>query len=104
MGWVAPLQQPNCVDRETRACPLLEVADLDARALGHGFRSGEARLEWSHVLCAFLQWIAGRDQPPHLVQPKRCHRIEADAPVPGVGRVEGAAEKPDARHGLALAW
>ena len=68
------------------------------RAARHPPRRGEPRFERRHVLRAFLQRIAGRDQPPHLVEAERAHRLEADVPVPAMRRIERAAEETDARH------
>ena len=68
-------------------------------------RSAEAKpgLERRHVGRALLERVAGRDQPPDLVEPERAHRGKADMPVPAMRRVERPAEETDARHALELA-
>ena len=55
------------------------------QALGQG-RGAPAR----------LQGVLGRDQPPDPVQPEPPQGLARDFQVPLVGRVEGAAEEPDA--------
>lgn len=41
-----------------------------------------------------LQRILRRHQPPHLVHPEQFQGAQADVQVPGMGRVERAAEQP----------
>src|SRR5437868_426154 len=98
MPGMAELQPSHGIDGEARAFAQFEVADADPRAAGNPFGRGKARSERRHVSRAFLQRIARGNQPPDFVETKSLHRRKADMPVPGVGRVEGAAEKPDARH------
>src|SRR5436305_14479460 len=98
MPRMAELQPSHGIDGEARAFAQFEVADADPRATGHPFGRGKPRSERRHVRRAFLQRITGRDQPPDFIETKSLNRRKADVPVPGVGRVEGAAEKPDARH------
>ena len=66
----------------------------DRRAPRHRLGRGQARVERRHVRGAGLERIAGRDQPPHLVEPKRVERGEADPAVAAVGRVEDPPRRP----------
>src|SRR6185437_15125357 len=100
---IAPLQPPDRVDGEAGALANLEIADPDPRPARHVLGRGQARLERRHVGRALLQRIAGRDQPPDLVEAERAHRLEADVPMPAMRRVERAAEETDAGHGCQLA-
>src|SRR6185295_5884296 len=93
------LQPPHGVDREASAFPPFEIAGADACPPCHDRGLGKPRIEGCHVFDVLLERIAGRNQPPHLVQPKYPHRFKTDAPVPGMSRVEGAAEEADACHG-----
>ena len=95
---VATLEPSHAVNREAGSLPLFEVTDADARTAGHPSGRREPGSERCHIVRAFLERIAGRDQPPHLVEPERPHRCQTDVPVPGVGRIEGSAEQADARH------
>src|SRR6478672_12746270 len=95
---VAALQKPHRIDREARAVSLLEVADPDAGPARHPPCGSKARFKRRHVLRAFLQRVAGRNEPPHLVEAEGAHRLQADVPMPPVRRVERAAEETDARH------
>src|SRR5581483_6706898 len=96
---VSPLQAPHRVDGVASAFALLEIADADARALRHPFGGSEPAREGRHVLRTLLQGIAGRNQPPDFIETEHAHRLEADPPVRPMRRVEGTAEKADARHG-----
>ena len=58
-------------------------------------RTGQTRRQWRHARTG-LQWITGRDHQPHLVQPKRPHGMARDMDMPGMGRVEGPAQKANA--------
>lgn len=100
---VAPLQPPHRIDGEARSFPPLEVADADRRAHRQPSRRRSAGGERRHVLCPLLERVTGGNQPPDLVQAEGLDGVKADAPMPGVGRVEGAAEEADARHRPPLA-
>src|SRR4051794_16603419 len=100
---MALLQLADRVDGVSRAGLPLEVADDDPGAARSLPRRFHARLERRHVLGALLERIAGRYQPPDLVEAKCAHGGKADAPVPAMRRIKGAAEEADARHARALA-
>ena len=85
MRWVASLKPPHHIDGEARLFALLEVANPDPGVFRHPCRFRNACLKWRHVLGAFFVRIAGRDQPPDLIQTQGRHRIEADTPMPGMG-------------------
>lgn len=92
------------VDGKARAFASLEVADADRRSARQRLGRGEPRLQRRHVLRRRLERVAGRDQPPHLVEAQRLGRVDADLPVPAMGGVEGAAEEAGKRHREAVAW
>src|SRR5207248_3821071 len=94
---VTALEPAYGVDGETGALALLEIAGADSRLVGHAFRRGQPGFEGRHVLRSLLQRIARRNQPPHLIQPERAERLQADVAAPAVGGVERAAEETDAR-------
>src|SRR5919112_2438830 len=100
---VAALQFADRIHCEAGAGALLEVTHPDRRASRHPLRRREPRGERCHILCAFLQRIAGRYEPPHLVEAERPQRLEADAPVSPVSGIERAAEETDAGHAAELA-
>src|SRR4029079_13166927 len=91
MRGVATLQEPHRIDSETGALTLLEIANPDSGTARGAARRSEPRLERRHVLRALLQRVAGRDQPPHLVEAERAYRFEADVAVSPVRGVERAA-------------
>src|SRR5438128_397950 len=96
---MASLEQLNGVDRIARPLAPFEIADPDRSATRRLLGRGEASVKRSHVAGVFLERIAGRDQPPHLVEPERAPGGKAHSPMPAMGRVERAAEETDARHG-----
>lgn len=59
-------------------------------------RAVEALCERCHASDVF-QRILRRDQPPDLVEPELRQRQAADRAMAFVGRVEGAAQKSDAK-------
>jgi len=86
------------VDGEARAFEGLEGAGPDRRPASHRPGRGEPSRERRHVLRLCLERVAGRDQPPHLVEPELVERGEAHPPVAAMRRVERAAEQADALH------
>src|SRR5205823_9351746 len=100
---VTVLQFAHRIHRIARARAPLDLADADPRTPCHPLGGGEARVEWRHVASARLEGIAGRDEPPHLVEAERLDRREADASVREMRRVEGATEETDPRHAPPLA-
>src|SRR4051794_27459269 len=81
---IAAFERSDRVDRIAGPGASLEVADPDAGTARHGSCRCEARLERCHVLCALLERIARRDQPPYFVEPERTHGCKADVPVPAM--------------------
>lgn len=86
-----PRQSINGIARAQFA---LDGRNADRRAprlrpgRGHaGGKRGHARTR--------LQWIARRHQPPHLIQPQRGERHEADAAMAPMGGVEAPAHEAD---------
>lgn len=77
--------------------PLLDRGDPDRRMPRHHPRRCHARPKRRHPRLV-LQRIAGRDEPPHLVEPERPQRMERQPPMPAMRRIERAAEKTDAFH------
>jgi hypothetical protein len=103
MPRIAALQLANRFNGvATPHCPL-EIADPDSGAAGGPKSRSEAAFERSHVPGTFLEWIAGRDQPPDFVQSKHSQGFAADVPVPAVRRIERSSKKADARHERQLA-
>ena len=101
---IAAPQLRQRVDRKSRAHIGLDRTDPDRRPPRHHFGSGHACRQPGHPLHRF-QHIAGRHQPPHFIQPQRCQRVQADAAVRAMRRVEAAAEQTDgARDGQGLIW
>ena len=58
----------------------------------------DARREGRQVV-VLLQGIAGRHQQPDGIEPQPLQRFERHQPVPGMGRIEAAAEQADAHAG-----
>src|SRR5260221_13277835 len=75
--------------------PRLDVGDLDARILRQRRGRGEALGERRHAAHR-LQWVLRRDQPPHLIEREPSQRLAADMEMAAMGRIERAAEEPDA--------
>src|SRR5687768_14515259 len=104
VAWVPADQLAKRVDGEARPEPRLEIADPDWGSPRHLPGGRKPRLERCHAFVG-LERIAGRDQPPHLVEAERVERSEADPAMPAVRRIERAAEKSDALHRREqLAW
>ena len=97
-AWIALLESADGVDRVAGPCADFEVGHADRSAAGHCLRRSITRFIGCHALCGF-QRIAGRDEPPHLVEAKRADRGQADPPMPPMGRIERAPEKANALHG-----
>ena len=90
--WVSVGERPERVAGVAGACLALEIRQADRRARRHRLGRGEAGLERGHV-AALLERIAGRDQPPHLVQCQRPGSEQADAPMPAMRGIEAAAKQ-----------
>src|SRR4051812_30521704 len=89
-------QIADCIDSVPRPNDSFETADVDARIVGDPARCLGARLEVVQSTM-LLQRISRRDQPPDPVEPQAFHRKQADGAMRGMGRIERAAEQPDAR-------
>ena len=95
---IAAQKRAQRVDRVARAGAHLEIAGPDRCPPCHSPGRRQPRCEGRHVLCVGLERIAGRHQPPHLIEAKSVERGQADAPMPAMRRIEGTAEEADARH------
>ena len=95
---VSTSQLRQRIDGEAGAGAALEIEHPNWSPRRHRSCGGKARLDWRHVGGRGLQRIARGDQPPHFVEPQGVERAKADPPVPAMRGIEGAAEKPDARH------
>jgi len=95
---MAPKDFPNRVDAIARAETRFGVADHDAGILADQTpRAREPVGERRHVGFG-LQGILRRDKPPNAIEPKAREREAADREMGRMGRVEGAAVKPDAER------
>lgn len=92
----APDQSPQGVDRIARGPVPFDRADTDRRTPRRSPGGTHPRAQRRHAPIR-LERIAGRHQPPRLVQPQCGHGEERDPPVPPMRRVEAAAEQPRAR-------
>lgn len=90
---IAPDKLFQRVDGVSRAQFALYGCRPNARAPRHFPGRFQSRLQRRHILGAVFQWVAGRNQPPDLVQPQRIEREQADPPMSAMGRVERTAEK-----------
>lgn len=97
---ITPPDRTQRIDSETRAQLALDGGGADARAARLPHCRGQPRLERSHARHR-LQHVAGRDQPPHLVQPERADGEKTDAAVAAVRGVEAASEQAGERGGSA---
>ena len=79
--------------------PCLDVGRADRRAAGHHAGGREARGERRHVVGGVLERVAGRYQPPRLVERERIDGRERNAAVPAVRRIERPAEDADVSQG-----
>ena len=86
----------DSIDGVARAELVLDRADADRRVARHPHGGGKACGEGGHVTALFLERIAGRDEPPHFVEPQRIEGCKADRAVAGMRWIERAAEDADA--------
>src|SRR5688500_1029479 len=89
---VAAEQLADGVDREVRAGARFKAARADRSPPRHRSGGIEPRLERRHLL-AGLERVAGRDQPPDLVEAEGVDGGKADPAMPAVRGIERAAEK-----------
>jgi len=83
------------ISGEARAKRPFDIGRDHAPAIGNAPRARQTFRKRRHPR-ARLQGIARRDQQPNLIQPKRAERLARDMAMPGMGRVEGPAQKADA--------
>jgi hypothetical protein len=100
---VAALELADRIDGEPSTRGSLEIADSNRRLARHSLGGGEPRLVRGHILRFGFQRVPRRDEPPHLIEPKRADCAQADPTMSPVRRVEGTAEEADARHAPQLA-
>jgi hypothetical protein len=72
----------------------LDAGDMDIGRMAHQPGAGKAHREGIGFR---FQGIAGRDQPPDLIQFQRPARHFADIKMAGMGRIETAAQQADAK-------
>jgi hypothetical protein len=87
---ITPLERAQGVHGVARAQRSFDRGGDDRRASGLLASRAEAGAQRGHAFTRF-QGVAGRDQPPHLIQTQRICCEQADAAMPAVGRVEAAA-------------
>jgi len=97
---IAAQQRSYGVDRVAGAQLTLDRGDPDSRAARQLPGRGDPRAQRRHA-GRRLERIAGRDQPPGLVQPQRIQREQSDSPVPAMRRVEATSEQAGHRTGTA---
>lgn len=108
LGQVVAAHQPDKVDiRETPSQCAQRIDRVNGAQLAfdrgwhdrgttrHAQGRSEPRRKRSHARPG-LQGIAGRDQPPDRIEPKRVARKQADPPMPAMGRIEAATQQPNA--------
>src|ERR1700719_3432570 len=98
----AAAQISHSVYRISRSDDGFETADIDARIAGHLARGLGAFLEIVQR-SAILQRGAGRHQPPAPIDLQSLDRKQADGAMGNMGRIERAAEQPNA-HTVGIKW
>ena len=92
---IAPLQRPQRIDSKPRAQLALDSRGANRRAAAVRHGGCEPRRQRSHARPG-LERIAGRNQPPHLVQPQRAQRGQADLAVTAMRGIEAPPQQADA--------
>lgn len=82
--------------RESRAKAALERHDLEPRVSRDGGGTRQPLLQARHAIAA-LQRVLRAHQPPDLVQSQTLQGLDADMAVALMGRIERAAQQPDAQ-------
>jgi len=90
-----PQQAAQCVDGVARAEHRLDRAGDHAPTVRDAARGCQPLHERRHAALR-LQRIAGRHQQPDLIEPQPLPRQIDDVAMPGVRRIERAAEQADA--------
>lgn len=80
--------------REARTQALLDIGRDHAAAARHKPRARQPLGEGRHAGHG-LQRIARRDHQPDLIEPQRAQGRQRHMRMPGMGRVEAAAEQAD---------
>ena len=98
--------KPLCHSAEAVACalcrkPHFQVRDPDARMSHDSPCPRHALRQWGGP--AFLQRIARRHQPPHLVEGKSLQGFPGDMRMTLMGRIKRPAKQPDA-HSRPRQW
>jgi hypothetical protein len=98
MARMAPEDLPDRVDGKARAEASFGIAHDDAGIRADQAPGAREPFRKRRHAGRGLQGILRRDQPPEAVEPKAREREPADREMGRMGRVEGAAVKPDAER------
>ena len=90
--WVAPLEFAQRIKRVARTHFGFDRSDANRRAPRHLPGRPDPSLQRCHAF-GRLENVAGRDQPPHLIQPQSIARKQTDPPMRTMRRIETASEQ-----------
>ena len=95
-----PFQFLDCRCRSSRSKPFFQITNDHSR-MTHDFR-GFSHSGRQGSRLPFLERVADRNQPPHLIEVQQAERPSGNVYMSGMWRIERTSEQPDRQSGSTL--